>query len=286
MPFRSLRLGGVELAVGVEDGLVGRLRETALWKFRDKRSLPTPSSLAKSGGQRSVLERIAPIDWYHTIDVGDGVVTPGIFDHRPYLRHYPIPERLDGMRVLDVATFDGFFAFEFERRGAAEVVAIDVETVGGLDLPPATRAAMRPEELALKTGTGFQLASELRKSRVRRVICSVYDLSPERLGKFDLVMCGSLLLHLRDPLRALQAIRSVTGGTGIFAEVYDPGLPLRCLEYKGGTRLCVWWSFSHDCLNALIDEAGYSRTETLDTFGLTNIRESRPIWHAAFRVTP
>src|SRR5580704_4252774 len=262
MPFRSLRLGGVELAVGVEDGLVGRLRETALWKFRDKRSLPTPSSLAKSGGQRSVLERIAPIDWYHTIDVGDGVVTPGIFDHRPYLRHYPIPERLDGMRVLDVAT------------------------VGGLDLPPATRAAMRPEELALKTGTGFQLASELRKSRVRRVICSVYDLSPERLGKFDLVMCGSLLLHLRDPLRALQAIRSVTGGTGIFAEVYDPGLPLRCLEYKGGTKLCVWWSFSHDCLNALIDEAGYSRTETLDTFGLTNIRESRPIWHAAFRVTP
>jgi len=286
MPFRRLKLGGVEVAFGVEDGLAERLRDTALWKLRYQGSRRMPSSAAKSGGQQAVLERIAPINWYHTIEVGSGVVTPGMFDHRAYLQHYPIPERLDGMRVLDVATYDGFWAFEFERRGAAEVVAIDIETFGDLDLPPAKRAAMGPDELARKVGAGFALASELRQSQVRRVICSVYDLSPEQLGKFDLVMCGSLLLHLRDPLRALQGIRSVTGGTGIFVETYNPGLPLRCAEYKGGWQRSVWWSFSLDCLHNIIRDGGYSQTEMLDTFALMNIPESRPIWHASFRVTP
>ena len=36
--------------------------------------------------------------------------------------------------------------------------------------------------------------------------------TPERLGSFDVVVCGSLLLHLRDPLRALAAIASVCRG--------------------------------------------------------------------------
>jgi tRNA (mo5U34)-methyltransferase len=279
-------VGGVELSISVEEDLAARLRDSALWKWRNKRSRRMPPTAADPGGERSVLDRIAPIDWYHSIDVGSGVVTPGMFDHRAYLRHYPIPERLDGMRVLDVATFDGFWAFEFERRGAAEVVAIDVETVGDIDIPPASRAAMPAEELARKMGAGFTIASELRHSKVRRVSCSVYDLCPDRLGKFDFVMCGSLLLHLRDPLRALQAIRSVTGGTGIFVEAFNPGLPTHCIEYKGGADRSVWWSFSLDCLHQIISEGGYSKTEMLGTFPLTNIPERRPIWHASFRVTP
>lgn len=285
MPFKSLKLGAVELSVGVEDAFAGRLRDSAWWKLGHKSPPPMPAGAANSGDPRKVLDRIAPIDWYHSIEVGAGVVTPGMFDHRPYLHHYPIPDRLDGMRVLDVATFDGFWSFEMERRGAAEVVAADIETVGDLDLAPALRASMPPEELARKMNRGFALASELRQSRVRHETCSVYDLSPERLGKFDLVMCGSLLLHLRDPLRALQAIRSVTGGTGIFVEAYSPGLPLRCMEFRGGTQILLWWSFSLDCLHHMIADAGYSRTEMLDTFALTNLRENRPLWHAAFRVT-
>src|SRR5208282_1788845 len=79
--------------------------------------------------------RIAEIDWYHTIDLGGGLLTPGAFDHGPILSRYPIPERLDGLRVLDVATFDGYWAFEMEKRGAREVVALDLSCVGDLDLP-------------------------------------------------------------------------------------------------------------------------------------------------------
>ena len=57
--------------------------------------------------------------WYHTLELGDGVVTDGMFDHRPHMHHYPLPEDLTGKRCLDVATMDGYWAFEMERRGAA-----------------------------------------------------------------------------------------------------------------------------------------------------------------------
>jgi len=285
MPFRRLKVGRVEVALGVDEGLAERMRQSFLWKMRYGHDRRSPATTCETDERDTVATRIGAVNWYHTIDLGHGIVTPGMFDHRQYLKHYPIPERLDGMRVLDVATYDGFWAFEFERRGAAEVLAIDVDTFGDLDIPPAVRVATPPEQLRRKVGAGFALASELRQSKVKRMVCSVYDLRPEHIGKVDFVFCGSLLLHLRDPLRALERIRSVTGSTGVFVETYNPGLPMRCAEYKGGSQRSVWWSWSLDCLHRIIADAGYSKTEMLDTFALMNIPEKRPIWHAAFRVT-
>jgi hypothetical protein len=105
---------------------------------------------------------VRAIEWYHTIDLGDGLVPPGAFDHRPFMQHYAIPQRLDGLRVLDVATFDGYWAFEFERRGAAEVVALDIEKLGDADLPPAVRFRLPVDELERNTGLGFALARAAR----------------------------------------------------------------------------------------------------------------------------
>src|SRR5437764_13176122 len=80
-------------------------------------------------------DRTAPADaraaiarapsWYHTIEVAPGVVTPGAFDLRPIVDELPWPD-VRGRRCLDVGTYDGFLAFELERRGAAEVVAVDL----------------------------------------------------------------------------------------------------------------------------------------------------------------
>jgi tRNA (mo5U34)-methyltransferase len=81
------------------------------------------------GGDHSPQELIARVnarEWYHTLELAPGVETPGFFDLRPLLREFPLPPSLAGMRCLDVGTFDGFWAFAMERRGAAEVVAIDV----------------------------------------------------------------------------------------------------------------------------------------------------------------
>jgi predicted nicotinamide N-methyase len=74
---------------------------------------------------RAALERV-PL-WFHTVSLnGAGVYTPGIArDHR--YRLPAIPDDFAGARVLDAGTFDGFYAFLAERRGAAHVVAVDNE---------------------------------------------------------------------------------------------------------------------------------------------------------------
>src|SRR5260370_10475458 len=181
------------------------------------------------------------------MELGPGLITPGWFDLRPVVDRLPWPD-VRGRRCLDVGTYDGFLAFELERRGASEVVCTDLPDEHHWDWPPDMRA-LGPARLAAVAGTergrGFEIARQALGSRVRRVELSVYDLDPERLGAFDLVVCGSLLLHLEEPLRALEAIRSVCSEYFLSAEeirlglsLLHPRLPLA--ELNGSGELCQW----------------------------------------------
>src|SRR5436853_5052530 len=82
--------------------------------------------------------------WYHTIELGNGLVSKGAYDLRSVVDCYGIPKSLRGKEVLDVATGDGFFAFEMERREADRVVAIDVARVGDCDWTPRMRSLLGP----------------------------------------------------------------------------------------------------------------------------------------------
>jgi SAM-dependent methyltransferase len=146
--------------------------------------------------------------WYHTLEVAPGVVTDGYVDWRAKAASI-LPDDLSGRRCLDVGTYDGFWAFEMEQRGG-EVVAIDVDTLDAADWPPVNRERLerRQQEWGLELGKGFRIAHELRGSAVDRVVCSVYDLTAEAIGgPVDFAFLGALLLHLREPIRALEAIR-------------------------------------------------------------------------------
>jgi tRNA (mo5U34)-methyltransferase len=240
----------------------------------------SPEALALAG-------KVAALTWYHTLDLPHGIVTPGYFDHRDLLPRYNLPERLDGLRVLDVATFDGYWAFEFERRGAAEVVALDVREKREIDLPPRTRAGMSEADLAFAFGRGFALAREALDSKVQPLHCNFYDLSPERAGLFDLVHVGDLLLHLRDPVRALTAIRSVCRGQAIISDVIFPdldrggGVPL--VQYQGGRGQNIWWRLGAEALRAMIEDAGFERVQETARFKYGQRGLPPAIWHAVFR---
>lgn len=164
--------------------------------------------------------------WYHTMELGPGVVTPGWFDLRPIVDRLPWPD-VEGKRCLDVGTYDGYLAFEMERRGAAEVLATDLAGHEDWDWPPRLRAngpGWLAEHAGPDKGAGFEIARSALGSSVEREFISVYDLTPERVGEFDVVVCGALLLHLRDPLRALEAIRGVCGQSFLSAEEINLGL--------------------------------------------------------------
>jgi tRNA (mo5U34)-methyltransferase len=187
--------------------------------------------------------------WYHTLEIAPGVTTPGLFDLRPIAHLLPFPD-VRGKRCLDVGTFDGFLAFELERRGAAEVVATDIGSHEDWDWPHPVRQRGRPdmmvEDLGETQGVGFAVAKKLLGSSAEHVTVSVYDLDPKELGEFDVVVCGSLMLHLRDPLRALERIRSVCAGSFMSAEEID--LPLTLLhprrpasKFDGFSDLFQWF---------------------------------------------
>lgn len=128
------------------------------------------------------------INWWHTIDLGHGVTTPGRIDQRGEERKLHLPN-LTGKTVLDIGTWDGYYAFLAEQAGAARVLAIDTWQWDGR--------------------TGFDYAHSALGSHVESLEIDVMDLSPERVGRFDVVFFLGVLYHLRHPLLALERVVSV-----------------------------------------------------------------------------
>ena len=159
--------------------------------------------------------RVEAMQWYHTLELAPGVESPGWFDLRGIVDRVPLPASLAGMRCLDVGTFDGFWAFEMERRGAREVVAIDIlDPRAGTGPPAAPRRCWRRSRARKGGGEGFEIAREALSARRSSASSSASTTSiPATVGEFDFVYLGSLLLHLRDPVGALERVRSVCAGT-------------------------------------------------------------------------
>lgn len=152
-------------------------------------SFPIPRQPAELDLQ--AIFRQVPV-WHQKWEIFEGVFTPGRNPVASLLDGVGLPNDLRGLRVLDVGAFNCCFSFEAERRGALEVVALDLQdpTILGFE--------------ALRTVLGSQ--------RVRFEQGSVYSLDPDRLGQFDVVLFFGVLYHLRYPLLALDQLRKVTRG--------------------------------------------------------------------------
>lgn len=224
---------------------------------------------------RAIHEVASVPIWYHTLELAPGLVTPGWFDLRGVVDRLPWPE-VEGLRCLDVGTYDGFVAFELERRGAAEVVALDIGDHESWDWPAALRAR-GPEALAAMAGSekgrGFAVARSALRSRVQRSEGTVYELDPSRDGHFDVVVCGSLLLHLRDPIRALEAIRSVCSSWFLSIESIELGATLLhprrpVVRLDGLSELCQWWLPNLAGHRRMIESGGFALHRAIRPFTL------------------
>jgi tRNA (mo5U34)-methyltransferase len=189
-----------------------------------------------------LAQRIAALRWYHSIDFPGGLSSAGLFDHRGLPPRLPIPASLAGQRCLDIGTSDGFWAFEMERRGAEEVVAIDLPDPAQQDLTVGVSLEKGSSPRSLAT---FELAREALGSQVEWRAMNVYDLSREAIGRFDFVFMGSLLLHLRDPVAALTAVRSVVAGRLLSFDSISPMLTVLAPRTPAATLHAMsrseWW---------------------------------------------
>jgi len=228
--------------------------------------------------------------WYHTLELAPGVVTPGQIDHRPIAGRL-LPDDLTGLRALDVATFDGFWAMELERRGA-EVVAIDIDSFAEVDLPPPRRDEVEKASAGLGVqlgGRGFRLATTILGSSARRVSCSVYDLAPGAIGgSVDFAFSADILIHLRDPVRALERVRGVLrpGGRLRLMEpvsgrdtLLAPRRPLA--NFSAHHSLFNWWYPNVAAVRAWLEAAGFEDVRRIGILRPPSQPQMRA-WHVAF----
>jgi len=206
-------------------------------------------------------DEVARYSWYHTLDLGGGVVTEGMFDHRPIESRVMLPGDLSGARCLDVGTMDGYWAFAMERRGATEVVAVDIEDPEELDWPASLRTQV-VKTLDETKGARFELARQALGSKVDRVFRSVYELDVD-LGTFDVVFCGDMLVHLKDPATAMERLFRVCRGSAMIYNPVKEHFPYRRrpLAQFDGIDQFEWWLPNRAALRRMMVAAGFAGVE-------------------------
>lgn len=198
-----------------------------------------------------VKAEIANVNWYHQIDLGDGIVTPGVDDTPSRMTPLELPSDLHGKTVLDIGAWDGFFSFEAERRGASRVLATDSYCWSGE---------------GWGTKEGFDTVSRIVGSRVEELEIDVMDLSRDRVGTFDLVLFIGVLYHLRHPLLAIERIASVTDDQLILdthTAMTEETLPV--MLFYPGTELnndaTNWWGPNPAVVEAMLRDVGFRRID-------------------------
>lgn len=229
----------------------------------------TKSLPGDAGETEELKKQVRKIKWYHRIDLGNGIITPGTDNSPRKLAALGFPRSLAGKTVLDVGAWDGFFSFEAERRGAARVLATDSFCWG---------------QGGEATKEGFELARRVIGSRVEDLNIDVLELSPEKIGTFDLVLFLGILYHMRHPLLALERAASVTREQMIVETVVD------CLHSKRpviafypGKELANdpsnWCGPSPSAVIAMLKAVGFRRVDVIAGYRPFLFRLGRALYY-------
>jgi tRNA (mo5U34)-methyltransferase len=195
-------------------------------------------------------ERAAKGFW-HSFELPDGSLIQGVSSVeslKKRLAQFPIPDDLAGKRVLDIGCWDGWFSFEMERRGA-QVMAIDC-----WDNPR------------------FRQMHAAYRSRVDYRQLDMYELTPQRVGRFDIVLFMGVLYHLKHPLLALERVCALTTDLAVVDSFilregqHPPEQLLRpILEFyetdEMGGQTDNWFGPSLPALLGMCRVAGFARVE-------------------------
>lgn len=147
--------------------------------------------------------------FYHTIDIPGYGVQEGAFDLRNGVHDYLGNVDFCGKRVIELGPANGFLTFHMEKLGA-EVVCCDLSPNLAWDIVPydgvdVKRRISETKSHIEKINNAFWLGHKAFNSSAKVAYTTAYDI-PEDIGTFDVAVFGLVLLHLRDPFRALESI--------------------------------------------------------------------------------
>jgi tRNA (mo5U34)-methyltransferase len=212
--------------------------------------------------RETLRRRVAEQSWYHSIDLGDGIVTPGGTEYEPVWANIREARRrvdYDGMTVLDLGSMEGMWAFEAAQLGAETVVATDCYYQEDHELgSPLERFLLCREALNSEVIPYYNVSPYRLWERLDLFLQERRPGGPPAKRRFDVVQHLGLLYHLRDPMLSLSQSRSVINPGGLLlietAVVADDNAsymlfngvpPDRQRIYQSAT---TWWAPTITCL--------------------------------------
>jgi len=227
--------------------------------------------------------RVQALGWFHSIDLGNGVVTPGL-GVADYLTSGELPD-FEDRTVLDIGAWDGYYSFLAERHGASHVTALDhyvwgvnlgqrqaywAECASRGELPDHSRDTVEFWDPTLPGQRGFQFAKEVLDSKVEPVVADFMSVDLEALGTFDIVLYLGVLYHMKEPLTALERLRHVTREVAVVETEainvvgYEDH---ELVRFLAGNEVNLdfgnWYVPSLPALRAMCRAAGFARVETV-----------------------
>ena len=197
----------------------------------------------------ALKEQVAQLPWFHELDLGNGVITPGrgkLPDLQAVADIY-FPESLAGKTVLDIGCYDGFNSFDATKKGADRVLATD-NFMWSID--PRCKAA-------------FLLARSCIAPRLEYRQIDHMAMSPALNGTFDIVLYAGVLYHEKNPFLAVEHIAKLAQEKLIvetYLDAMDRAEPAAI--FYPGTELngdpTNWWGPNPPCVIGMLKNCGFA----------------------------
>lgn len=219
--------------------------------------------------------------WFHQFQFSNGASNAGR-DPSPRKMHaLNLPERLDGMTVIDIGAYEGYFSFQCERRGAARVVAADKFV---WEWPGSTVLDR------------FNFVKRVTGSNVEEVHVSVEELSPASVGVFDISLFLGVLYHAPNMIEYLQKVRSVTTHLCVvetlvdMLDVEEPCAMFYPPGFLNGDS-SNYWGPNLACVEGMLGRSGFSNVQFMGLWDANTraqltgdpprgLKSGRAVWHA------
>lgn len=150
---------------------------------------------------------------------------------------FRLPVELEGRSFLDVGCWEGVHCAEAVRRGASDVVGVDL-------------------------CTGRELASNVERYGFDFLQLDVFGESFLPLGGFDVVLCSGLLPTAQSPMLLLNRLHALTGDLLVLeTPITTLGGPEPMMLFQGGDEgspnRANWWAPNPPAIERMLAAAGF-----------------------------
>jgi tRNA (mo5U34)-methyltransferase len=225
-------------------------------------------NMYRSMGKEDLLKKVHSLPWFHQIDLGNGILTPGRTSQKELqsLSEAIFDQPLTQKTVLDIGCYDGFFSFEAKRRGAKRVLATDFFM---WQYDPRSREA-------------FEIARAFVAPDLEDRVIDIPDMSTQSVGQFDMVLFSGVFYHLRHPFLALERVANLATDTLVVethmdaADIDRPAMIFYpTIELNNDPT--NWWGPNKTCVTAMLSDIGFKRVDYQPN---PNQPHSRGVFHA------